>query len=96
MNQIEVLLNSAGVMRTTPALPSGIALDDLCENWDQVYQVNVRGVINMCQVFGPVMASQSGRSRIINTGSKQGITCPPGNAGYNVSKAAVKVYTEQR
>ena len=28
---------------------------------------------------------------IINTGSKQGITCPPGNAPYNVSKAGVKV-----
>lgn len=28
-------------------------------------------------------------------GSKQGITCPPGNAAYNVSKAAVKTLTEQ-
>ena len=31
---------------------------------------------------------------IINTGSKQGITTPPGNPAYNVSKAAVKVFTE--
>jgi len=31
---------------------------------------------------------------IINTGSKQGITCPPGNLTYNMSKAALKVYTE--
>jgi NAD(P)-dependent dehydrogenase (short-subunit alcohol dehydrogenase family) len=32
---------------------------------------------------------------VINTGSKQGITTPPGNPGYNVTKAAVKVLSEQ-
>ena len=31
---------------------------------------------------------------IINTGSKQGITTPPGDPAYNVSKAGVKVFTE--
>ena len=34
------------------------------------------------------------RSVIVNTGSKQGITNPPGNAAYNASKAAVKSLTE--
>lgn len=32
---------------------------------------------------------------VINTGSKQGITTPPGDPAYNVSKAGVKVFTEQ-
>ena len=31
---------------------------------------------------------------IINTGSKQGITTPPGEPAYNVSKAGVKAFTE--
>jgi hypothetical protein len=31
---------------------------------------------------------------VINTGSKQGITTPPGDPAYNVSKAGVKVFTE--
>ena len=31
---------------------------------------------------------------IINTGSKQGITTPPGDPAYNVSKAGVKAFTE--
>jgi hypothetical protein len=31
---------------------------------------------------------------IVNTGSKQGITMPPGNLTYNMSKAALKCYTE--
>jgi len=31
---------------------------------------------------------------VINTGSKQGITTPPGDPAYNVSKAGVKAFTE--
>jgi short-subunit dehydrogenase len=31
---------------------------------------------------------------VVNTGSKQGITSPPGNAAYNLSKAALRNYTE--
>jgi len=31
---------------------------------------------------------------IVNTGSKQGITTPPGNPAYNVAKAGVKSFTE--
>jgi len=32
---------------------------------------------------------------VVNTGSKQGITTPPGNPAYNMTKAGVKVITEQ-
>jgi NAD(P)-dependent dehydrogenase (short-subunit alcohol dehydrogenase family) len=31
---------------------------------------------------------------VINTGSKQGITSPPGNYAYNLSKAALRNYSE--
>ena len=40
------------------------------------------------------MIAQKTPGAIVNTGSKQGITCPPGNTAYNVSKAGVKVVTE--
>ena len=40
------------------------------------------------------MIAQGTPGIIVNTGSKQGITCPPGNTAYNVSKAGVKVVTE--
>jgi short-subunit dehydrogenase len=40
------------------------------------------------------MLHQENQALIINTGSKQGITNPPGNAAYNASKAAVKSLTE--
>jgi NAD(P)-dependent dehydrogenase (short-subunit alcohol dehydrogenase family) len=40
------------------------------------------------------MIAQGSPCAIVNTGSKQGITCPPGDTAYNVSKAGVKVVTE--
>ena len=40
------------------------------------------------------MIRQGSPSAIVNTGSKQGITCPPGDTAYNISKAGVKVVTE--
>jgi short-subunit dehydrogenase len=47
------------------------------------------------QAFVADMLAQGTPCAVVNTGSKQGITTPPGNAAYNVSKAAVKVLTEQ-
>ena len=51
-------------------------------------------MINGVQVFAPRMIVHGRPAPIINTGSKQGITCPPGDTAYNVSKAGVKVFTE--
>jgi NAD(P)-dependent dehydrogenase (short-subunit alcohol dehydrogenase family) len=63
-------------------------------NWDKVIGVNLWGVIQGTQVFAPGMIAQGTPGLIINTGSKQGITTPPGDPAYNVSKAGVKVFTE--
>ena len=40
------------------------------------------------------MIDQKTPGAIVNTGSKQGITCPPGDTAYNITKAGVKVLTE--
>jgi NAD(P)-dependent dehydrogenase (short-subunit alcohol dehydrogenase family) len=40
------------------------------------------------------MLEQRTPCMIVNTGSKQGITNPPGKPAYNVCKAALKAYTE--
>jgi NAD(P)-dependent dehydrogenase (short-subunit alcohol dehydrogenase family) len=63
-------------------------------NWDAVLQVNLGGVINGTRVFGPRMLEHGEPGLIINTGSKQGITTPPGDPAYNVAKAGVKAFTE--
>ncbi|GHJ85620.1 hypothetical protein NliqN6_2022 [Naganishia liquefaciens] len=68
---------------------------ELVADWQKVMDVNYLGVLHGTAVFAPIMATQENSSCIINTGSKQGITTPPGNAVYNVSKSAVKTLTEQ-
>jgi len=56
-----------------------------------VMGVNTYGPINGCLAFVPRMTEPG---LIVNVGSKQGITMPPGNLTYNMSKAALKAYTE--
>ena len=62
--------------------------------WREILDTNLWGVVNGVQTFGPAMIAQNTPAAIVNTGSKQGITCPPGETAYNVSKAGVKVVTE--
>jgi NAD(P)-dependent dehydrogenase (short-subunit alcohol dehydrogenase family) len=64
------------------------------EGWRALIDVNFWGAVNGVEAFAPLMLAQDGPGVIINTGSKQGITLPPGNSAYNVSKAALKAYTE--
>ena len=56
--------------------------------------VNLWGVIHGSQIFVPGMIERGRPGLVINTGSKQGITTPPGDPAYNVSKAGVKAFTE--
>lgn len=56
--------------------------------------INLWGVAHGCHAFIPRMLEAGEPGAIINTGSKQGITKPPGNWGYNLSKAGVLTYTE--
>ncbi len=84
---VHVLMNNAGVGR------GGGAFSKL-DGWRRVLGVNLWGVINGVQTFTPAMIAQGTPGLIINTGSKQGITTPPGDTAYNVSKAGVKVLTE--
>eukprot|EP00486_Rosalina_sp_Unknown_P011014 CAMPEP_0201592406 /NCGR_PEP_ID=MMETSP0190_2-20130828/190316_1 /ASSEMBLY_ACC=CAM_ASM_000263 /TAXON_ID=37353 /ORGANISM="Rosalina sp." /LENGTH=346 /DNA_ID=CAMNT_0048051173 /DNA_START=31 /DNA_END=1071 /DNA_ORIENTATION=- len=95
------LMNNAGIGR------GGGALEDI-KVYHKTINVNTFGPINGCQAFIPKMKESKEAGLIINTGSKQGITMPPGNLVYNVSgitmppgnlvynvsKAALKAYTE--
>jgi NAD(P)-dependent dehydrogenase (short-subunit alcohol dehydrogenase family) len=85
--EVGVLMNNAGTA------PGGGPYDHY-EGWQRVLGVNLWGVINGMHAFAPAMIAQHTPCAIINTGSKQGITCPPGDTAYNVSKAGVKAATE--
>ncbi|WWC88752.1 uncharacterized protein L201_003665 [Kwoniella dendrophila CBS 6074] len=93
--EIHILMANAGISKPTPAFSLSTSVEELQDNWHKVLNTNFFGILNVCQTFAPIMSRQENASTIIVTGSKQGITCPPGNAGYNVSKAGVKTYTEQ-
>ncbi|MGJ7041736.1 NAD(P)-dependent dehydrogenase (short-subunit alcohol dehydrogenase family) [Shinella sp. BE166] len=85
--RVHVLMNNAGIQ-------PGTSIFSAEANWDHILTVNLMGVIHGTQTFGPNMLAHGEPGLIINTGSKQGITTPPGNPAYNVSKAGVKVFTE--
>jgi NAD(P)-dependent dehydrogenase (short-subunit alcohol dehydrogenase family) len=83
----DVLMNNAGVQ-------PGSGMFGPQQNWRRVLDVNLWGVIHGTQVFVPGMIARGRPGLVINTGSKQGITTPPGDPAYNVAKAGVKAFTE--
>jgi NAD(P)-dependent dehydrogenase (short-subunit alcohol dehydrogenase family) len=84
---VDILMNNAGI-------GPGSQMFGPRENWERILAVNLWGIINGTQVFAPNMIARGRPGLIINTGSKQGITTPPGDPAYNVSKAGVKAFTE--
>jgi len=83
----DLLMNNAGIQ-------PGSQMFGPLQNWQRILSVNLWGVIHGSQVFAPGMIARGREGLIINTGSKQGITTPPGDPAYNVSKAGVKAFTE--
>ena len=84
---IAVLMNNAGTGGGGGAFGS-------YKGWQKVLGVNLWGVVHGLQTFTQLMIDQGEPCAIINTGSKQGITNPPGDAAYNVSKAGIRSVTE--
>jgi hypothetical protein len=82
----DVLMNNAGIQPGSTLFGTA--------NWERVLGVNLWGAIHGTQVFVPGMIARGRPGLVINTGSKQGITTPPGDPAYNVSKAGLKAFTE--
>ncbi|WP_028754350.1 SDR family NAD(P)-dependent oxidoreductase [Rhizobium leucaenae] len=86
--EVAVLVNNAGITQ-------GAGPWDDPAKWRRQIEVNFGGVLAAQHLFVPYLIESSRTSAVINLGSKEGITTPPGNAAYSVAKAAVKVLTEQ-
>lgn len=84
---VSVLMNNAGTGGGGDALSNP-------EGWERLIGVNLMGVLHGVQSFVPAMIESGEPGLVVNTGSKQGITAPPGDTAYNVSKAGVKILTE--
>jgi hypothetical protein len=87
LGPVSVLVNNAGIQ------PGSSIFDAEC-NWQRIIDVNMWGVIRGSQIFAPGMIAAGNPGLIVSTGSKQGITTPPGDPAYNVSKTGVKTFTE--
>ncbi len=83
----DVLMNNAGIQ-------PGSTMFGEPDNWSRVIGANLWGIIHGARTFAPNMIARGKAGLIINTGSKQGITTPPGDPAYNVAKAGVKAFSE--
>lgn len=84
----DVLVNGAGVNSPTPFL------DISDEEWDRIFDINLRGVRLACQTFGRMMIDTGTRGSIINVASLSAITPLSRVFTYSASKAAVLNLTQ--
>ncbi len=85
--RIDILVNNAGV---NPFIMEAEKIKE--EGWDQVMDVNLKGVFLCCQALGKKMIQQGG-GKIINISSTAGIIGEQGFLPYCVSKAGVMTLT---
>jgi len=85
--EVALLMNNAG-------REDGGGILAGAEVWERTFATNLLGPVYGIQQFLPGMLKASWPCAIVNTGSKQGITLPPGDTAYNVSKAGLKALTE--
>ncbi len=86
---------SVNVLMNNAVSREGRTFDGTTEQWKKLFDINVWALVDASRRFMPAMLASGERCAIINVGSKQGITNPPGTPAYNMAKAAVKIFTEQ-
>lgn len=85
---LHLLVNNAGMMRRPGPWASP-------KEWREVLDVNFTSALRMQHLFVPDMIAGGQPGAVVNLGSKEGITTPPGQVAYSVAKAGIKVLTEQ-
>jgi 3-oxoacyl-[acyl-carrier protein] reductase len=80
---VEILVNNAGILRSAPLL------DITVEDWDLMFDVNVRAMLLTTQVAARAMIDRGGGGAIVNMASMGGKVGSPNQAHYAASKAAV-------
>ena len=86
--QIDVLVNNAGIMILGESF-----LDIDTARWDQMMEVNVRGVYLTCRYVLPIMIDQR-KGNVINIGSQAGVAPRIEGTAYCSSKAALHMFSQ--
>lgn len=86
--QVDLLFNNAGILRT------GLTWEIDPDDWNDVLNVNIMGIVNSLHAFVPRMLATDISSRIINTASVGGFLPSPFMAPYSATKFAVVALTE--
>jgi NAD(P)-dependent dehydrogenase (short-subunit alcohol dehydrogenase family) len=92
--QVAAELGVPSVVFANAGVQPGSATFGPMETWRRILDVNFWGAVNIVNAFSPAMIEAAAPAEILVTGSKQGITTPPGDPAYNASKAALKAFTE--
>ena len=87
LGPLDVLMLNAGIQPGSDIFGPAAA-------WEAVLATNLMGIVRGAQIMVPGMITAGRPGLVICTGSKQGITTPPGDPAYNVAKAGVKAFTE--
>ncbi|MEU3657320.1 SDR family oxidoreductase [Streptomyces sp. NPDC032161] len=85
---VDVLVNNAGIGL------SGSFLETTSEDWRNVLDVNLWGVIHGCRIFGRQMAERGQGGHIVNTASAAAYQPSRALPAYSTSKAAVLMLSE--
>ncbi|KNG95445.1 SDR family NAD(P)-dependent oxidoreductase [Pseudaestuariivita atlantica] len=93
-DEVDATLGGADVVMANAGIQPGSDIFDAQGTWDRVLAVNLGGIVALCQSFVPGMIARGRPGMVIATGSKQGITTPPGDPAYNVAKAGVRAFAE--
>ncbi len=87
LGRLDILVNNAGLGSNHPAT-------EVTESaWDQIMDVNLKGLFFCCQAAGQVMLDQ-GTGRIINMSSQAGVVGIRDHAVYSASKGGVNLLTK--
>lgn len=85
---IDILVNAFGINKKLPALEFSM------DNWDRMFDINVKGTMIACKTVGNLMR-EKGKGCIINMSSVRGIRgYSGGNSAYCGTKGAVELITK--